>query len=511
VEQKEKKIRRTYLGVEDIARRFAVGRPGFKLVAAREVGLPLWELPIELLVVEKRDVPPLEEFVLRAVDAGLGSAEQAVGFLGIGERVGAAVVAGLVEDNFLNAAIPSADGEETALVLTPMGRQVIDSCKISVPETRSFELYYDGLTRQLFWPETRLDEPRDLQKLGVLEIPAFPFKAPEFDEIAAKDVDRLFREVSAGRSEEARMDVLAVRGYGGRRRQLFQRGVALAYRSLDSGDVEIDFFLYGRPAEEHSRAFAAAEGKRKLGMVSALREGPQGAVAQVLGEEKAVELASAADVAESVHRMAQLRDEAAELSLTASAEGDGAREQLRQLTREIGQIEGDLSDMPARIVEVYEHPEILRKAIRDASSRLLLVSPWVRKAVVTREFARTLEEALDRGVRIFVGYGISEDKEFAKNDEQAVQRLEELAERNDNFSLGLLGNTHAKVLAVDDSFAVIGSFNWLSFRGDPSMGFRDERSFLVRDAEIVGQLFEQYGVQIGASADNSCADEDSRQ
>ena len=47
------------------------------------------------------------------------------------------------------------------------------------------------------------------------------------------------------------------------------------------------------------------------------------------------------------------------------------------------------------------------------------------------------------------------------------------------------GDTHAKVLVCDRSFAIVTSFNWLSFRGDPRRSFRDERGMHVGLPEFI--------------------------
>jgi phosphatidylserine/phosphatidylglycerophosphate/cardiolipin synthase-like enzyme len=50
---------------------------------------------------------------------------------------------------------------------------------------------------------------------------------------------------------------------------------------------------------------------------------------------------------------------------------------------------------------------------------------------------------------------------------QAEKDLKQLADRHKNFRFVYVGNTHRKTLVSDDSFAVVTSFNWLSFKGDP--------------------------------------------
>ena len=59
----------------------------------------------------------------------------------------------------------------------------------------------------------------------------------------------------------------------------------------------------------------------------------------------------------------------------------------------------------------------------------------------------------------------------------SVQRLGD--DSPDLFHMTRLGDTHAKVLVCDSHFSIITSFNWLSFRGDEQLEFRDERGYYV--------------------------------
>jgi hypothetical protein len=40
--------------------------------------------------------------------------------------------------------------------------------------------------------------------------------------------------------------------------------------------------------------------------------------------------------------------------------------------------------------------------------------------------------------------------------------------------------------------AVVTSFNWLSFKGDPNREFRDERGTLISDPQKIDELFDSY-------------------
>ena len=80
-------------------------------------------------------------------------------------------------------------------------------------------------------------------------------------------------------------------------------------------------------------------------------------------------------------------------------------------------------------------------------------------------------------------------KDDQGNDERALADLRTLATQSDRFHLHRFANSHAKVLICDDTFAIVGSFNWLSFRGAQDRTFRDERSVYVGIPLKVDELF----------------------
>ena len=51
-----------------------------------------------------------------------------------------------------------------------------------------------------------------------------------------------------------------------------------------------------------------------------------------------------------------------------------------------------------------------------------------------------------------------------------------------------LSNTHEKVLIKDNEYMVITSFNWLSFKGSPDKGFRQETGYYTESKEVIKQI-----------------------
>lgn len=166
---------------------------------------------------------------------------------------------------------------------------------------------------------------------------------------------------------------------------------------------------------------------------------------------------------------------------------------MREAQARLAELEERQKRRGVRQVYVYEHPRLLEKALHACQKRLMIISPWIRAQVVTPDFLKKLKEALERSVAVYIGYGISDEEqgEPRKADKEAEEKLAKLAKRYQNFCFVRFGDTHAKVLICDSKFSVTGSFNWLSFKGDPDRAFRDEQSVLVEIPEHVEGVFRE--------------------
>ena len=177
-----------------------------------------------------------------------------------------------------------------------------------------------------------------------------------------------------------------------------------------------------------------------------------------------------------------------------TAKDDEKRERekrLQELEAKIVELESERRRLRFRQVYVFEHAQLLNKALRECSQRLVIIAPWMTGKVVDDIFLTKLAAVLRRGVRVHIGYGISQnpDKRLTEADKEAERNLARLAHESRPL-LFRLGNTHAKVLICDSSFIVTGSFNWLSFRGDPNRTYRDEQSTLVEIPEHIEDVYQ---------------------
>ena len=121
----------------------------------------------------------------------------------------------------------------------------------------------------------------------------------------------------------------------------------------------------------------------------------------------------------------------------------------------------------------------------------MIVSPWIRSNVVDRTFTTELEKALERKVEVYILYGIKQrPKQGQQNDITAIRALKDLAYKYKNLYFEQVKNTHRKIIVSDDSFGVVTSFNFLSFRADPNLTYRDELGVVLRDKKTISDLFE---------------------
>jgi len=458
------------MNAEAVAQRFGQARPSYELVSYGEVGLPYYKIAITAHVLEHKPITPFAEFALRAVAAGIDAPSGIGEVLGLETSVVDATLAGLVETDDL--ALRVGESGQEAVALTPKGQIGLESAIEIVAEEAVIEIDYDGLLRK---PVTFIEHgltPFDLKKIGVREIPPSPTRPPEIKDIDIAAVESIARVL--GDRREAKRDLLAIRSIDRKRR--FQIAVALVYRGHDPTDVQVAFAIDGVLSPPHEEAFSRSRFKRKL--IGGDSVAPAEAVVEaVLGKS----LVEAAQRAERPHAKPRLHE--------ASPAGDVSAE-AEVLPVELS------SDGPAevdvvRMLATYEHPAFLRDALSSATDRLLIVSPWVREAIVDKKFISLLEERLANGIDVFVGWGMKPLTERdVEIDADVLQEFERLANRFPfTFSHRRLGNTHAKVLICDTRFLIVTSFNWLSFKGDPNRTFRDERGTYVGAQDLIEKQF----------------------
>lgn len=480
---------------DEIARRLD-NRAGYELITYREVGLPIFGIYAIALVLERQERSCIEEFTLRALSVGLETSEQVQGLLGLPRKTIDTTLAELVRQE----AIQSSGGSDR-LILTERGKQIVDDAELVWPSEQTIWFPFDGLLRRPKWyGEIGFLKPNEAKEAGIPQLRAIPVRGPETEELAVSEISEVVR-LAAGANRGER-EVLRVVRIEKRIRQ-FLPAVALVYRAIQSNEVQVGFAIDGRISQEHELAFARGGGLERQPIFEGLNEQVQLGPVDGLTPRVAELVQSAAAQRKKASRVTTARskaDKAALAVVTAQSDGERAEATIaeKQAREELARAEADLEKTPVRPLPVYEHPSILESAIATATRRLLIVSPWIRRAVVDEVFLRNLRRACERGVRVLIGFGLGEEDSGEKpGDGEARRKLENLSKEFSSLQVRRLGDTHAKVLVKDSEFFVITSFNWLSFRGDPSKPFREEWGTMVREPSLVDEFYTEIAKRFG--------------
>lgn len=422
-------------------RRFGAARPGLHLIAVEDAAIPVTVIRVDLLAQERKELPITEEFTLRFINEGVNEPQEIASYLG------------LETAHVLNAAAEQLSeghvrrvGPRGQLALTPLGAEVATTLAATRPVLRQLPISFDRLTWELSdYPERALIEKKEAQERDLTLLPAARNAHIGLGDVSAADFNRLLKK-----SGQDRIQVLRIHKVQATKHRYLPVQL-LVYGDETRSELELAVIIDDELATEHGFALERVGAVERLG----LKLGPA-EPRPVLDEELERQRARATDLQED------------------EAPSDPARELSSGLTALVTS------------VSVFEHADLLAEALETANQRLLIISPWIKNAVVTTDFISKLEKRLRAKVQVTIAYGIGNSDEGS--DEKALRRLRNLAQRFENFTFVRVTNTHAKILIFDDQW-VSTSFNWLSFRGDPDRTYRMEEGTLVR---IPGKVQEQY-------------------
>jgi phosphatidylserine/phosphatidylglycerophosphate/cardiolipin synthase-like enzyme len=136
-----------------------------------------------------------------------------------------------------------------------------------------------------------------------------------------------------------------------------------------------------------------------------------------------------------------------------------------------------------------EHADILAGALSSARRRLLIISPFMTKAVVNSDFITKLKQELRTGAEITIACGYGEDNSGPAK--YGLRHLSKLAARHDRFTFARIKNLHAKIL-IFDSTCVSTSYNWLSFDSGSDQSCCIEEGTLGSFPERVDEQYALY-------------------
>ncbi len=465
----------------------------------REVALPIYKLYVVSVIEQHKPIPPIPEFVLKVINEGLGSIDDIGGFLGLEQPVVEDALVELMRSDDVHLTAPP-DRASRNSRLAPKGGARLEKSQLVVRQETTLPVHFDGLLRRVTsLGRSSFLTAKEVRDSGAMEIPPFPAKSPELEDLKLGELDQLFsRQFPDGEDKRRQKTRLLALKSLARRERFYQPAFALAYRAIDSDEVQVAFEIDGRLSQEHEEAFARGDGPRRLGIVQSITTTrAERLLAQVLGRDVINEAQPSEELEEAKEEAgcaaAELEAAHEKLKSAESAEQRKSAEQAAQAAAQrLAVSQAALAQHTTRHLGVFEHPRLLQQALQDSKQRLLIISPWITPEVVDAGFLLRLEALLQRGVRVYIGYGLGNVAEDKEGQKRVVAHLEKLVAKCDGFRITRMGDTHAKVLISDQNFGVVTSFNWLSFRGTQNRTFRDERGIYFSKRDLIDNLFNDY-------------------
>lgn len=119
------------------------------------------------------------------------------------------------------------------------------------------------------------------------------------------------------------------------------------------------------------------------------------------------------------------------------------------------------------VINAAEHHEQLLAALREAKNQVVLVSPWVGQLERNKRLQDALVEAVDRGVRVHLVWGVDRGAAFEDQFGPVSQELIHLLASREHRVGGLSvarrpAGVHAKLIVCDTEWAVVTSCNVLN-------------------------------------------------
>lgn len=432
-----------------LARRFAGERPGFDLLGIEHVAVPVTVVGVEVLAQERKALPLLDEFVLRAVKSSVVIPDEIAALLGVDSALVKTTAADLLRDGSLNYG--QAPG---SLALTFRGRRTAEEFESIKPVQREIRVTFDRLTWSVAdYRPYHLISKKDARALGMTLLPAQRTTRVKSVDLNAAALNFLLR--SPGRSKESFevLDVLEVSPSMYR----YMPARLLLFSDQARGEVQAAVTVDGDLSAAHEVALAALGGPKMLNV-----EADVPADRPLLPQHLEVRRAPSAGV------------------------------------RANAQSETPQQNVDVRGVDQFEHHQLLLLALETARDRLLIISDSITRSVVDREFIGRLKNRLRR--RVQVHFVLPKecladlDESDLLNDLKREQRL-----FSGRFHLHAAESELPNTLIFDGNW-VASQFPWLSFRGRRHRAYRAYEGSLVTVVADVDKIYEDLLVAADAGA-----------
>ena len=422
--------------------------PDHELLQIEEIALPVAKVKVQVLGQVVTETTPITEFLLRFIHLGVDSPSDLAETLGLSMDLVLDEIAEEIRQGRVQR------GLSDKLILTSLGNDVRTSSAVRMPKKQSIELIFDkGAWKLTNWEKHLFISSADLKEISKDTLKSFEQrkKTIKLVDIDALEINRIFKEETKKNSKNS-VEILNIQKVL-QRRHGFRLGRIMIYfkNEHESGFI----VLVGNDRSEDHEGLIRARGGLK----------------------------------------------ALDIEIVPPAVNSN---QTKPETIKIIEIKSPFVD-DGKLVMSFEHRPILLDALENSRQRLMIISPWITRAVVNDSILRQIESLLRQKVLVTIAFGFfdsSNPRETDRRDDSRIlKNLLELSRRYENFEFRWMGMTaekainHSKIF-VSDSIYIASSFNWLSFRGDTDRSYRKEDGEMRTHPDVVNDRYKSHHDEI---------------
>ena len=472
--------------VEELAKKYAHSIPNSKLVKYYEAAIPQYCMDMVLTMEKEKPLSLLQEFIMKFVSEGIDDVNEIYRFLGLTNSCVNDALAILKE-----AGLVTVDIYNQKIKLTDKGKMALISARKIVPEDVEYKVFMDGFTGEVYMDTLKKYQKKELRNYSVMPITP-NIETPNLQDVKYDDVKAAiakFRKVNVYANDKLEGTLLSV----SRMEKVYTEynKVSILVYVNKSDDFELRVFEKQSRRQDYENILLQMYNKNtrifEFDTKKAIDEASDPVFMNIVSEDiKDEAKAYTQRLMEIDKELTQLQTQITTYENQADEDeipDDNSVEEVVELKKRITEMEEE-KKTATRVLSTYDHRPLLIRALTEVQNTVVIISPWIKRGGMDNEVLGLIERAIKSGKRVVIGYGISEQED---SDRRIIERLQDLSSKNFKGKLELkaLNNTHEKVLIMDNKFIVITSFNWLSFRGDPRLGFRQETGIYTESKETI--------------------------
>jgi PLD-like domain len=443
----------------------------------KTIGYPFYVVMLDLTYLSNRRLELQEEFVIKCITNGLGEKNQISHFLGVDEHFVEKVLSGLISKELII--------KQEHLKVTELGLEALEMQFVldTVSETETF--YIEALSGKLHnYFQCKQVEKNNANCLkGIIRKPKKVENIVDYYEEIEKYLGML--------DSQKQIQLIQVNNIEKVYPQWHEVILVFYKNSPDDNEVGYETFSRGNIDVTYRKTIEKlySQGEKILGNILKFETITDDEKADIqLSNNEVIKGITKNDV-ETVERLAVKINALNDTDLFIDSTSQSINEQRKTLKRQLDEIK--TQSKISEIIHTPEHRDYLFKALKEAKNRVMIVSPWIRSYVVNNDFLSNLESTLKRKIKVYIFYGMKQKSGWGQqNDTAAIKELNNLAYNYNNFDFKEVQNTHRKIIVCDNNFGIVTSFNFLSFRADPNLTYRDELGVILRDKDTVESLFQ---------------------